>query len=629
MVDIAESLTKNHLDRFYIYSLMVSVLIFSVTSVLLYTRYSVLLFYPILVITFAHYAGLSLLFYNNPHSNLQPSINIRLVNAGILISIVLLSLYTGPREGFPPEYFVVVITAAALLLYRIARKSDHWNILYILLLGVVIRANIWYSAPHFSRDPRLHVGITGFIRETGHMVPEYVDDYHSYPIPDIYSGTVSIVSGTDPKSALFLSIGLVGVIGIVFVFLFVRRTYNRNSDRMASYAAFLFSISAYELVLTAGPKPQTFATSLLLLTIFVVQIRSIEKRVLLISLIGLVLVFSHVLSPILLGLILAFYYISNILTSKSGFPLSCSVPERHNISFFLYASILLVLIIQRYHQVGHFRSMLLRLSSVFFPRGNVVQFASRRRPTTAVNVLIDVDPLLLQAGSFLLIGFLFGVSMITFLYYRILQKEAPVLKDPWAVMNGLLFPVFTLIFYSRATAARRAAPAIIAIMSPLVIYALFKFRVRWGKIGHLVIVALLLSGTFFGVANPGVYITDRDSGFQPLIYDSELYAINHFQDYVGPQIRHEDSIGYSDSYTASSIYFENIRSGDDTARAEYHSTHVRQINYLNMTSGLVAQTVKGNKRYLLYRTYYSRFLGVDPPETTNSIYDSGGAKVFT
>jgi len=616
--------------RLFKYLVYAAFIITVVITVVLDLSSMRLFFYPAVAVAVALFVSALLLTFEFSVPGPDIQVDTRVLDIILLVLIVMLALSTGPRRDFSTGYFLVVILTSMLLAYRISSVTGYRNLFFVLLLGTVLRANIWFSAPHFSRDPRLHVAITGFIRETGRMVPRPVDDYHDYPIADILSGITSILTGADGKHAVFLSLSLAGILGAAFVYLFVRKLFEEEAETMAAYAAFFFSMSAFNFVLTAGPKPQTLSATLFVVAIFASQLGSKLKRTLLIFFVGAVMIFTHVLAPLVLAAVLLFYYLTSVTVRELKARYGRPAPYVRHTTALSLGLITLVMILQQYHEVGHFRIQFLRVFGAFIPsRGGAQSFATGSTRVTTTEILLGLDHIFLQAGDFLLAGLLIGITGVTFLYYRVFHARREVVPDRWVIASFLMYAGFSIVFFAQATQARRAAVALLAVSAPAIIYSLYWFHQRWDIVGRAVVVGLLVSSVYLGIANPGVYLIERSSGFVPVLYASEVAMLQHFNDHATPAIRDGRIQGYSDSYTRTSGYMEWVEGGHETDRAVYYTEHIRGIDEHRMSGRAVADvTAGGNDSVFLYRSYYAGFSDAKPPPTSETIYTSGDAMIL-
>jgi len=558
-------------------------------------------------------------------------IDVRVLDIGLLLFLSFLAWFNGPRMEFPPSYFILILITTLVLIYRIESIVGASTLGYIIIFSLVIRSNIWYSAPYFTKDARLHIGITGFVRETGRMVPYAVDDYHDYPMADIFSGMVSILTQTNPKHALFLSVGVAGVLTFIFVYTFVRRVFSEENEKIAAYAALLSSISAYNLAQTSAPKPQILATSLLIAAIFVIELYSPKRRVLLIFVLVSVMIFTHPLAPVLLSGILVLYYVVRFSINKIKSVYRGAPDRARHMSILITGLVVFMMIFRRFVQVGHLRIQILRIRSAFIASDatGLPNFAGSRGPTTASHILIELDPLLLQAGTLLVFGLIAGVGGISFIYFRILEGEQSVVSDDWLVLSLLLFGGFSVALVGSTATARRAAMGIMAASIPIVMYGIYWTQRRWGGWGRITVALILVSATFFGIANPTVYITNRSSGFEPLLYDSELAMIDHFHKHSLPVIEEGPMKAYSDSYTGGSTYTMYIGKGKNTPKNIYFSELVERRHHSRISPEYINKSLAGNDNTVyLYRTYFAEYAGMKPPPDSNIVYTSGKSRIL-
>jgi hypothetical protein len=612
--------------------IILAIIATSTGTLLFLLRDNFLLFYPGATVVISLVLSLGIIRYDfSPDIGQDFFIDVRILDIALLILFSSLALITGSRTEFPPSYFILILVTSLVLIYRIESIVGASTLGYIIIFSLVIRANIWYSAPYFTKDARLHIGITGFVRKTGRMVPYAVDDYHDYPLADIFSGMVSILTQTDEKHALFLSIGVAGVFAFIFVYVFVRRVFSEENDKIAAYAALFSSISAYNLAMTSAPKPQILATSLLIAAIFVIELYSPKRRVLLIFVLVSVMIFTHPLAPVLLSGILILYYVVRLSINKIKLVYQGPPDRARHMSILLTGLVVFMMIFRRFVQVGHLRIQILRIRSAFIASDatGLPNFAGSRGPTTTSHILIELDHLLLQAGTLLVFGLIAGVGGISFIYFRILEGEQSVVSNDWLVLSLLLFGGFSVALIGSTATARRAAMGVMAASIPIVMYGVYWTQRRWGGWGRITIALILVSATFFGIANPAVYITNRSSGFEPLMYDSELAMLDHFHKHSLPVIDDGPMKAYSDSYTGVSTYTMYIGKGKNTPKNIYFNELVERKHHRRISQEYINKSLAGNDNTVyLYRTYFAEYAGMKPPPDSNIVYTSGKSRIL-
>lgn len=139
----------------------------------------------------------------------------------ILISITSIIWYN-QLYSRPIEYFILVSLIAGLisldiLVYKIENRV--FPILFkIFFLTLMVRAGIYYNFPSImGYDAYIHTNIANFISITGFVPPvEISDKYINYPILHIFISITKTISCIDIKNAVFLSIGLISIVSILF-----------------------------------------------------------------------------------------------------------------------------------------------------------------------------------------------------------------------------------------------------------------------------------------------------------------------------------------------------------------------------------------------------------------------------
>ena len=529
----------------------------------------------------------------------------------LLFSTIGLLQLTYSLSGFTDAYYGLLLLFTGIFAILVLRGRWLFPLIGLLMLAILFRGHIWFSAPIYSKDPRLHTAIVGYMIERNELIPDRISYYRAYPIADIFAKEVALILTATPKRAYFYAITVPAVLAAFVAFPATRRVLHYRGDAIAVASIALVLFSAFHLVESSGPKPQTLST-LYLAAILLLLVVDISYRRTLAVVFFFVLVKTHLLAPLIaIGLVASYFlavYVYPKLVPDSEHGPETSQP-------YVMAAALGVATLQQYHFVGHFRIQLLRFLSTFQPdRGGAGKFIAQAGEFTTTDVPLTLHPLLLQAGTLLVIGFL--VVLAGFLFLEdLFDIRNDRIEWTWILTGAVLFALFAAGFFGSAV-IRRGAAAVSVLTAPLVAFALLKLARERGPGTTAVFVALLLSGTYLGFAHPGVLISERDNGFRPTLDDSEVESME-FVDEM-------DQRPYSFSYYSGSAFLQTVKKGQPeriTREYRYHS---------RVRPGTLAEFCRQNPgEAFVYRPYYKTYAGTSVPPGTSVIYSTDDIRILT
>jgi hypothetical protein len=533
------------------------------------------------------------------------------VFAVLLFSTIGLLQLTYSLSGFNDVYYGLLLLFTGIFVILVLRGRWLFPLVGLLMLAILFRGHIWFSAPIFKKDPRLHTAIVGYMIERNELIPDRISYYRAYPIADIFAKEVALVLAAASKRAYFYAITVPAVLAAFVAFPAVRRVLHYRDDGIAVASVALLLFSAFHLVESSGPKPQTLST-LYFAVILLLLIVDISYRRILAVVFLFVLVKTHLLGPLIaIGLVASYslvVYAYPKIVPDSKYELETSQP-------YVMAAALGIATLQQYHFVGHFRRQLFRILTAFQPnQGGAGSFISQAGGLTTTNVPLTLHPLLLQAGTLLVIGFL--VVLVGFLF---LGESLGVRDDriewTWVLTGAVLFALFAAGFFGSAV-IRRGAAAVSVLTAPLVAFALLKLARERGAGTTAVFVVLLLSGTYLGFAHPGVLISERDNGFKPTLDDSEVESM----EFVGEMDRRP----YSFSYYGASAFLQTVKEGQPERITREYRHHSR------VRPDTLAEFCRQNPDdAFVYRPYYETYARTSVPLGTSVIYSTDDVRVLT
>ena len=143
----------------------------------------------------------------------------------------------------PISYFILICLLTGIIAIEILyfKEGDPvWSILLkIFLLSANIRAGIFYNFPsHMGYDAYWHAKIAELTTNTCFVVPfEISSQYFSYPILHLFISITQIVNQIYIKDAIFCSIGLVSIVGTIFIYLIGKKLAGPQIGLLATLLA--------------------------------------------------------------------------------------------------------------------------------------------------------------------------------------------------------------------------------------------------------------------------------------------------------------------------------------------------------------------------------------------------------
>lgn len=526
----------------------------------------------------------------------------------LFFTILLLQLVYS-TAGFTNMYYALLLGFTNIFAVLVLRGRWLFPLIGLFLLAILFRGHIWFSAPIYSKDPRLHTAIVGYMIERNELIPDRISYYWAYPVADIFAKQVALVLSATPKRAYFYAITVSAVLAAFVAFPAVRRVLNYRDDSMAVAAVAFVLFSAFHLVESSGPKPQTLSTLYLAVILLLFAVKIPYRRILAVLLFFLLLK-THLLAPLVAVSLVGSYFLVAYtypeIVPDSEYKFEASQP-------YIIALALIVAVLQQYHFVGHFRIQVFRFLSTFQPsQGGAGDFISQAGELTTTDMPLTLDPLLLQAGTLLIIGFLVIVVGVLFLG-NLLEVRDDSVEWTWVLTGAVLFALFSAGFFGSAV-IRRGAAVVSVLTAPLVAFALLKLARERGAGTTVVFVLLLLSGTYLGFAHPGVLLSERDNGFRPTLDASEVESMEF--------IAEVDRRPYSFSYYSVSAFYRTVKEGQPYQVTRRYRPHKRAA-----PDSLQRFCSKYPDDAFVYRPYYMEYADTTLPPTTDIIYSTEDVRI--
>jgi len=288
------------LGKELIWEIAITLLIFGSIYVLLIRRYN----FPF-----------KLILYNIGHSS------------KLLLSILFYALIAVINFLFhitvyrPQVYFILLICCTVLIAFDIIILDKNVDVFKILLkifvVVLIIHLGLYYEYPgYYGVDPWSHMFCVLIYQDVGYLSVGPLINYP--PLFHIEVLSSLLLTGLNLKDSLFLSIGIMYCIGVVFLFLFANRLFD---VKIALLSSLLLSINQFHIVWGAWLVPTSVGVIVLPLMLYYIH-KSIHKKccrisfILLVTLLSMASIFYHTLSPLVICLIISIFILCSFFYSK-------------------------------------------------------------------------------------------------------------------------------------------------------------------------------------------------------------------------------------------------------------------------------------------------------------------------
>ena len=168
-------------------------------------------------------------------------------------------LYSRPLGYFVATSLLVAILAVEILFLPNKKGYTLFILLKIMLVALSLRWTPQLIFPGLlGIDPWWHQMFTMKILELGHIPYGY--SYSKLPIMHLIIGSTSLVTGLGYKLSTMLSICLLQVIGLIFIFVVGKFVYN---EKVGLLASLLLGVGAVQIQLGLWTRPILLGTILL------------------------------------------------------------------------------------------------------------------------------------------------------------------------------------------------------------------------------------------------------------------------------------------------------------------------------------------------------------------------------
>jgi len=224
-------------------------------------------------------------------------------------------LYSRPLGYFIAIAIMVTILAVEILFLPRGKAYESFVLVKIMLIALSLRWIPQFIFPGLiGVDPWGHQMFTAQILETGSIPGGY--PYSNLPVMHLIIVATSLITDLSYKFATMLSISLLHVVGLIFVFLLGRFVFD---SKVGLLAALLLGVAAYWINLGMGIHPTTLALVLVAMLIYMIfkarQERSIILTCLYLLVMG-VLILTHTVTALCMAILLFSFWFGFELYKK-------------------------------------------------------------------------------------------------------------------------------------------------------------------------------------------------------------------------------------------------------------------------------------------------------------------------
>jgi len=593
-----------------------------VASFIFYTTNQLLVFYPLATTTLATGLYTATRFGSIRTTELDLRSHqlhlLRTIGFLGITGLVVIDQTSGVTR--PDRYFLLFLLGIGLILGVAFVRTDKLVLLQLLLLALATRIAIFQAAPVIGVDTTLHQGIVGYMKATGELIPTEISYYHWYPIAHTAASILGTVANISARKSLFIATSLAAVGTLPLIFLVTRCLYTSSKgDKAGMLAVAIVIIGWPHLNRTAIPIAQTMSLALLPAIMYLL-IRRGDRRFDLLLVCFLVVAGSvHVLIPIVLSglmlLLVGYVQLARGMSDRASFP---TVSQSDSITYSNRSLLLAVLLVYMFEYLMFSQnfSMQIRRMIVVFKPGSSLSDAVTQASNSMLQtrILLELDPLLLFAGSLLVLA-LFVILSIFFHVERLVHGEETVERSMWTFAGAILFGAIAVVYFvGQGSHISRVFPTITLIVSPIAAVAAMELRYKLGAGGTIVLLVILITAAYLGIASPTGAVPERTDGFQPMLTESEMAVISFVNE---KQIRSQ-----AHPYIAGRVKHQQLLKG----RVEWY-TEVYYDKYPPPEDLFIKYASEYPDTPFIHRGFYSNRNDLEPPPSYCTVYDSGNATI--
>lgn len=546
----------------------------------------------------------------------------------LLTSFPALVVLTRRNSGLEPQprfYYAGVIILTTLIAVRIILRSDWRPLLHISLLSLIVRGSIWNQSFKFGTDTLFHVGIVGYIVETGERIPAEASYYHHFPGGHFIAAFFAEISSVSPEQAFIYSIGIPAALTPVIISFVTYSVFEEvdmnDSVRTANFAGLFFFLSSFHYIISALLITQVAASILFAIAILLIYKRDIyiNRRITGLSILMVIsAVTIHNLTPLLICLLYSLNYVSGIGVAKvrnrfGRFQPSNVIPQLSGIIS------LGVLTYTYLAQIGYLPNVVNRALAIILLSTNSLSEATNPQggaiPTTDLFGL-SISPLVQLALTPIVQGVLVGVAVLITIEKICENNISSRLLEITAV-GVSFFIILGIVLAAGLQSGTRGFIAVSLVIAPILGYHYSVLARDRRRVIMIIAILLIPIATYGLLANPNAAATSS-SAYKPLYTEGEVASLSFAQS-------SDDQTFYTDRWMERTAEYNKWPSGE--ANPDNIKMYAQSYNITSETLQEF-QSDHSDDKFIFKKTYFTEYEDVDIPNCYQVIYTSGDAEIL-
>jgi hypothetical protein len=461
-------------------------------------------------------------------------------------------------------------------------ESDRYAsiiLLQIILISINLRAGLYYEYPGlYASDPYFWVNVVTHTLESGSIISG--STYTYYPIFSIILSVTSLLASITIKNAMFISVGLLELFGVVFVY-FIGNNILSNT-KLGLLSALLLGISQFHIRMGVVIFQSTIALAMYPIIIYLLLKKTHNKDwrfAFLLLLLLFIFIITHHLSSMILLLSFIFIFIGEFVYTKL-YNNNSDVNNGGNIlqdkSCFTTVVITLIGIIS-YWIYNHSWQLKYAINSIFKLFSDVSHFQVEQ---TVVPVSYNVVATAMDRFGMILPILLFIIGSLYWLNLKNINKTKSML-----IFGGGLLTIATFAFISfgyKGVIVNRWFPFIYVLISTPAALGIYYITQIFDNVKYKKLIYFLLIFVF-----STVMITTGMEDIDDSIYDES-------------QLLHRYT--KSDIITADKII--NINNNDTLTMDSRYTSYFLGKNITNLYGNIEKESTYNKNKLWIVRQYY-------------------------
>ena len=334
----------------------------------------------------------------------------------------------------PLSFLILVSIMSSILAVQIfTGKNTAYCVIKIVTIGILLRASAWYQFPSpVGYDSVAEVNFLEQLVATGHT-GGFMMGYEYYPIAFYFTASTAVITGMEAINAHFI-LGVIEVIGLIFVFLIGKHFFN---EKIGLLAALIIAVFDWHVFWGFYVKAFTLGIAWVSIVLFLLLTAQQKNRLVFLVLsilLMFLLILTHTVPPTVLLVILLIGWLLFLLLRNIQSKEKFELPIKLNIVLLLFCATLAYwMYVSGFHRyIAYAINYALSLDI-----GKMVVFTL---PTSTAEVIWSRLPIF---------ALIFFATLGCLSIFNIRKWDSKALLQVWlAVLCGALVIINFIIFYA-------------------------------------------------------------------------------------------------------------------------------------------------------------------------------------